>query len=146
MLGIISKFFMFLEMVRRVKNINIYCIRWNCAFSGTIWIPDFGVSMAFLNTVDILRRWCKMNFGPLPGHAKSYRFSEQIDAWRQFYRIIFRNWLGQDFEIMICVYYYFLNGIRLDLGLDNSCWIKKHLNLLQTTLTYGFLHTKLSLT
>ena len=27
--------------------------------------PDFGVSMAILNPVDIFRRWCRLNFGLL---------------------------------------------------------------------------------
>ena len=34
-------------------------------------IPDFGVSAAILNPVDIFRRWCKLNFGLLRGHVKS---------------------------------------------------------------------------
>ena len=31
-----SKIYMFLEMVRRRTIVDIYCITWNCAFSGTI--------------------------------------------------------------------------------------------------------------
>ena len=34
-------------------------------------IPDFGVSTAILNPVDVFRRWCKMRFGLLRGHVKS---------------------------------------------------------------------------
>ena len=33
MLRIISKFYMFLEVVRRGRNIEIYCITWDCAFN-----------------------------------------------------------------------------------------------------------------
>ena len=33
-------------------------------------------------------------------------------------------------------------GITLNLELDDSCWIRKYLTLLQTTLTSGFSHTK----
>ena len=36
-----------------------------------IYIPDFGVSTAILNPVDIFRRWFKLNFGLLRGHVKS---------------------------------------------------------------------------
>ena len=33
--------------------------------------PDFRVSTAILNPVDIFRRWCKLNFGLSWGHVKS---------------------------------------------------------------------------
>ena len=38
--------------------------------------------------------------------------------------------------------HYVLNKIRLFLDLDNSCWIRKYLTLLQTTLAYVFSDTK----
>ena len=34
-------------------------------------IPDFGVSTAILHLVDISSRWCKLNFGPMPGQVIS---------------------------------------------------------------------------
>ena len=37
-LRIVSKFYMFLEMARRGRNIDISCITWNYTFSGTISI------------------------------------------------------------------------------------------------------------
>ena len=43
---------------------------------------------------------------------------------------------------MIWIYYDLLNGIKLDLQLDT----KTTLALLKTTLTFGFSHTKHSLT
>ena len=35
--------------------------------SGRTVIPDFGVSTAILNTIDISRSWCKLHFGSLRG-------------------------------------------------------------------------------
>ena len=43
----------------------------------------------------------------------------------KFIGIIDRKTLGQSFWIMIWIYYYLLNVIRLKLGLDNSCWTRK---------------------
>ena len=61
-------------------------------------IPDFGVSRAIL---DIFRRWCKLNFGSSQSHVKSYHFFDgQEITWVRFW-------------ILIWVYYYLLNGIRL---------------------------------
>ena len=40
-------------------------------------------------------------------------------------RIMGRKQLGQFFWIIMCIYYYRLNGIELVLDLDNSCWIQK---------------------
>ena len=48
-------------------------------------IPAFGVSTAILNTTDISRRWCKLNFGPLRVHVKSCYFLERIDARSQYF-------------------------------------------------------------
>ena len=56
-------------------------------------IPDFGVSTVILNTTDISRRWCKLDFGPLCGHLKSSHFPERIDAKGQyFYFFIQISW------------------------------------------------------
>ena len=38
-------------------------------------IPDFGVSTAILNRLEISRRWCKLNFGLSQGHVKSRQFT-----------------------------------------------------------------------
>ena len=46
------------------------------SFYSFLSIPDFGVSTAILNTADISRSWCKLNFGPLRGHVKSCHFPE----------------------------------------------------------------------
>ena len=117
--------------------------------SSSSCIPDFGVSTAILNITDICRRWYKLKFGPWRGHVKSCHFPERIEARRQYFYfickflgIIGRKRLGKHFWIMTWVYYYLLNGIRLDLGLDNSCWTRKYLTLLKTTFTFRFSHTK----
>ena len=59
-------------------------------------IPDFGVSTAILDTIDISRRWCKLNFGLLRGHVKSCYLPERIDASRQYFyyfiQIFWNNW------------------------------------------------------
>ena len=60
----------------------------------------------------------------------------------KFLGIIGRKRLGQNFWIMISVYYYLLKGIRLELGLDNTFWIWKYLTFLQTRFTFRFSHTK----
>ena len=95
-------------------------------------ISNFGVSTAILNIIDIYRKWCKLNFGPLWDQVKSRHFPERIDAMRQYFyflykflAIIDRKRLGQPFSIMIWICYYLLNRIRLGLDLDNSCWIRK---------------------
>ena len=36
-----------------------------------ILIPDFGVSTAILDPVDIFRKWCKLSFGLFRDHVKS---------------------------------------------------------------------------
>ena len=84
--------------------------------------------MAILDTTDIFRTLCKLNFGSVQGHVKSHHISERIDARRQhfyflykFLGIIDRKRLSQPFWIIIWVYFYLLNGIILDLDLDNSC-------------------------
>ena len=48
-------------------------------------IPDFRVSMAILNLVDISCRCCKLNFGPMRGHVKSGNFCQGIAAVRRQY-------------------------------------------------------------
>ena len=40
---------------------------------------------ALLNTTDISRWWCKLSFGPLQSHVKSWHFHEIIDARRQYF-------------------------------------------------------------
>ena len=47
-------------------------------------MPDFGVSAAILNLVDIFSRWCELNFGLTPRQVKSRHFSERIGAWGQY--------------------------------------------------------------
>ena len=59
-------------------------------------IPNFGVGTAILNTTDLSRRCCKLNFGPLQGHVKSCYFPEKIDARKQYFysfiQISWNNW------------------------------------------------------
>ena len=96
-------------------------------------IAPFGDSTAILNTIDISRRWCKLNFGPLRDRVKSRHFSERIEPRRQYfyssYKFLFiiidRKRLGQQFWMKIWIYCYLLNGIRLELDLDNFCWIQE---------------------
>ena len=40
-------------------------------------MPDYGVTTAILNIIDISRRLCKLNFGPLQGHVKSCHFRQE---------------------------------------------------------------------
>ena len=112
----------------------------------TYSIPDFGVSTAIVNIIDIFHRRCKLNFGPLRGQVKSRHFPERINAWRQYFYFLYkflgivgRNRRGQHFWMMIRIYYYLLNGIRLDLDLDNSLvGYEKQVTLLRTTFTFCF--------
>ena len=97
-------------------------------------IPDFGVSTTILYTIDISRRWYKLNFRPLRYQVTSGYFSARIDARRQYFCLLYKflviickKRLGQHFWLMILIYY-LLNGIRLDSNLGNSCWIRKILN------------------
>ena len=63
-------------------------------------IPDFGVSTAILNTADVSRRWCKLNFGPLWGLVKSCHLTQRIDTRRQYFyfsiQISWNKWVGYD--------------------------------------------------
>ena len=38
-------------------------------------MPDFRLSTTILNPLEIFLRWCKLNFGLLQGHVKSYHFT-----------------------------------------------------------------------
>ena len=51
--------------------------------------------------------------------------------------IISRKRLGHSLWIMIWIYYYLLNGIILDLQLDNSCWIRKKPNIANNKLAFA---------
>ena len=42
-------------------------------------ILDFGVSAAILNTIDISRRWSKLNFGPMRDQFKEHHFREFLE-------------------------------------------------------------------
>ena len=106
--------------------------------------------MAIINTIEISRRWCKLNFAPLRGQVKSCHFPERIDRRRKYiyflYKIlgiIHRKRLVQLFWIMIWIYYCLLNKFRLDLDLDNSCWNKKIPNFATNNIWYIWSsHTK----
>ena len=107
-------------------------------------MSDFGVITAILNIIDIPRRWCKLNFGPMWDQVKSCYFPERIGERKQyfsflynFFGIIGRKRLGKSFPILIWINYYLLNGIRLDL--DNSCWIRKTTNFATNNITTWFL-------
>ena len=90
-------------------------------------IPNFRVSMTIVNTIDISCRQCKLNFEPLQSQVKSCHFLERRDVRRQYFylsiQIFWNNWHKTTW-IMIWIYY-LLNRIRLDLDLNNSCWIWK---------------------
>ena len=49
-----------------LQNLKIYSSK-GCRKTSETWIPDLDVSTAILNAIDISRRWCKLNFGPLRG-------------------------------------------------------------------------------
>ena len=94
-------------------------------------INDFRVSTAILNLVDIFRRWCKLNFGPMRDQAKQPCFSERISVGRQYFHflckylgIICQKRLGKPFQKLIWIYYYILSRIQLDLDLHNSSAIR----------------------
>ena len=103
-------------------------------------IPDFGVTTAILNTIDISRRWCRLDFGPLRDQAKSRHFPERIDATRQYFYYLYKflgitgrkTLLDNDLNL------YLLNGISLDLDLDNSFWIRKIPNFATNNINIWF--------
>ena len=74
-----------------VQKIKIPCLSWNLVLRlirnlNLFPIPDFGVSMAILNLLDISCRWCKLNFRPKWGQLKSCHFSERIGVrWQYFH-------------------------------------------------------------
>ena len=84
-------------------------------------------------------------------------FPEKIKVRRQYFEffykflgIIGRKRLGQLFWIMIRLYYYLVNGIRLRLGLllldpKNINFSANNIGVWFLTLTFGFSHTKHSL-
>ena len=95
---------------------------------------NFRVSMTILYTKDLSHMWCKLYFGLLRGHVKSHHFPERIDKRRHYFHFLYkflgvigRKQLEQPFWIMTWIYYYLLNRIRMDLALDNSCWIYKNI-------------------
>ena len=53
-------------------------------------LPNLGVSIAILNSVDIFRGWCKLNFGPMRGQVKSRHFSERIGARRKYFHFLYK--------------------------------------------------------
>ena len=55
-------------------------------------IPNFGVSTAILNTIDILLRWCKWNFDPLQGQVKAHNFHERKNEETMFQHSIKKSW------------------------------------------------------
>ena len=76
-------------LVKNMKDFIRGLHRMNCrkAKAATcrvqLAIPNFGVSTTTLNTTDVFRSWCKLNFGPLRGYVKSCHFPKRIDARRQ---------------------------------------------------------------
>ena len=117
----------------------------SACYQDQLAISDFGVSIAILNPVDIFRRWCKLKFGLLRGHIKSlhFHFTENIYA-KRYYSYFLYVFLGitgykrQSSKILIQIYYYPLKEVRLNLDLDNSCWIQKILNLLLKNISIWF--------
>ena len=100
-------------------------------------IPDFGVSTAILNPVDIFHRWCKLSLRPMRDQVKSRHFSLQKGARRPYFHSLYKyigiisyKQLGQLFWKLIWIYCYLLNGIGLDLELHNSNLVQKILNWL----------------
>ena len=45
---------------------------------------------AILNIIDISRKWCKLNFGPLRRLVKSRHFPERINARRQYFYFLWK--------------------------------------------------------
>ena len=58
-------------MKQRKKKTAMFC----SAKNDSIPIPNFEISIAILNPIDIFHKWCKLNFGLLQGHAKSLYFT-----------------------------------------------------------------------
>ena len=78
--SLISKVYLF-----KVNNTNTIK---SCEIVTKLTITDFGVHTAILNISDFSRRWCKLNFGLLLGHVKSYDFSERIETRRQYFHFL----------------------------------------------------------
>ena len=108
-------------------------------------IPDFGVSTVILDTTNISRSWsswtldcCEAMLNPIIS-LKGETWVDNIFTFLiKFLEIIDRKELGQPFWIMILVYYYLLNGIRLESSLDSSCWIQKIPNLTTNNINIWF--------
>ena len=66
---------------RRFQNYLVYIL---------LIIPNFRVSTAILNIIDISRKWCKFNFGPLWDQVKLCHFPGRIDARRQFFYFLYK--------------------------------------------------------
>ena len=103
-----------------------------CAQMIILSIPDFGVSTAILNPVDIFHRWCKLSLRPMRDQVKSRHFSLQKGARRPYFHSLYKyigiisyKQLGQLFWKLIWIYCYLLNGIGLDLELHNSNLVQK---------------------
>ena len=58
-------------------------------------ISDFGVRTAILNTIDISRRWYKLNFGPLRGQFKGLNHVISLKAGKRESNVFtfYRNFL-----------------------------------------------------
>ena len=110
-------------------------------------IRIFGFSTFILNTIDISGRYCKLNFWPLRDQVKPRHFSDkdrrkgtvfllfiQI-SWNNCQETTWTTLLDNDSDLLLR---FKPNYIMIILD-----WIT--LTLLQTTLTFGFSHTKSNL-
>ena len=82
------------------------------------------------------------------GQAKARHLPERLDVRRKYFYFphkflgtIGRKRFGQALWIMIWIYYYLLNGIRLALNLDNSYWIRKISNFATNKIWFFTHHT-----
>lgn len=111
---------------RKIIEVALWGMSKNCFLSCLNLICYFWS----FHDMYISHRWCKLNFGTLQGPVKSRYILERIDARRHYFyflhefrRINGRKRLEQTFWLMIWIYYYLPNGIRLNMDRENSCWI-----------------------
>ena len=55
------------------------------------FLYDNGLRHERVNSVDIFRRWPKLNFGPTRGQVKIRHFSERIDVRREYFHFLYKS-------------------------------------------------------
>ena len=111
-------------------------------YSFSPLIPNFGVSTAILNTIYISLGGASWTLDLCEARLKNaISLKNRGEGTIFLLSIIDRKRLGRSFWIMICIYYYSLNRISLDLDLVNSYWIRKIPNFATKNIWFFTHHT-----